>query len=153
VRYNKRQMSRLTTAGLIGKWIAIPAAVAAIGYFVVGPRMDDEGPLQQVLQRVAHSATGSDGAVATPTTPPGEPEIEVTVRRPSAASATTRRAPEPEPERPRRRTPRPQPTRQAAPAPAPPVERETEPAVSSPPVVEPPPPPVDGTATTSTDLS
>ena len=43
---------RLTPLGLFAKWVVLPAGLAALGYFVVGPTLGSDPKLRGRLQSV-----------------------------------------------------------------------------------------------------
>lgn len=119
--------NRLTPFGLVLKWLIIPIAVGAIGYYLVGPRV--ESNVSPELIDKVKSASGIEVAEAKEVKPDTaertykEPEVDVTV------TALNKREDKPKRRR-RKRTTTPKPSVTAPVAP--------EPAVA------PPPPTVDG---------
>ena len=85
----------LTGVGLLTKWLIIPAALAAIGYYVIGPRVGPSGATKP------HQPAASTDQSADTTEPPidvpeyKEPETTVSAsplsRRPRTSSSTRRR--------------------------------------------------------------
>jgi hypothetical protein len=78
--------SRLTPLGFFVKWIFVPLSLGAVGYFLVGPRVESEVPqLKEQMQK----ATGGEQPEAEPndeekpvTVPAhnfSEPQVDVTV--------------------------------------------------------------------------
>jgi hypothetical protein len=116
----------MTSVGVVGKWLAAPILVAALGYFVVAPLARNRGAdlmLPKPSETPAHSGGNPEITIDNATeTPARGPDVAFTL----AAK---------EPERPRRKKPRhkppeTKPVEKKAEAPAAPkVEPTTEPPV------------------------
>lgn len=126
---------RLTPLGVFLKWIVVPASLGAIGYFLVGPRVDSD--VAKKIQKKVGEVTGQKPATTDPESGSGEgasdeqpsskfaaPEVDVTVTALNTRPTTTTRK-----KRKKRRKP---PTESTAPS---------EPSVA--------PPPSDGGAATT----
>lgn len=77
--------SRLSPLGIVVKWIVVPISLGAIGYFLVGPRVESKVP-QGVKDKVREVANGQEFAEDKPnadedkpTRQFAEPEVDVTV--------------------------------------------------------------------------
>jgi len=80
--------SRLTPLGIILKWIVVPASLGAIGYFLVGPRVESQVPKElkekalEVVNSGKPTTTVSNSPaqeVEKPTRSFAEPEVDVSV--------------------------------------------------------------------------
>jgi hypothetical protein len=81
--------SRLTPLGFIVKWIVAPLSLGAVGYFLVGPRVESQVPkeLKEQVQKVAGSTQNEpeaepvdeDKPTAGPTHNFSEPQVDVSV--------------------------------------------------------------------------
>jgi hypothetical protein len=78
------------------KWLVIPIVLAAIGFFIVGPRIANPGvvevPDSDAQQEPAPGQLAGQSK--------GEPEVEVSATRLRARRPEPRREPEPQPEEP-----------------------------------------------------
>src|SRR5687768_18595127 len=97
--------SRLTPLGFLVKWIFVPLSLGAVGYFLVGPRVESQVPkeLRDQVQKVAGSnqepvEPEEDKPITAPTHNFTAPEIDVTV------TALNSRETRPKKKRRRRRT-------------------------------------------------
>ncbi|MBC8066175.1 MAG: hypothetical protein H7Y17_15190 [Chlorobia bacterium] len=77
--------SRLSPLGIVVKWIVVPISLAAIGYFLVGPRVESKVP-QGVKDKVREVANGQEAPAEEPNAEEDkparqftEPEVDVTV--------------------------------------------------------------------------
>lgn len=116
---------RLTPLGVFLKWIAVPVSLGAIGYFLVGPRVDTD--VAKKIQKKVGEVTGQkptdpdpgseeDKPEEQPSSKFAAPEVDVTVTALNSRPTTTTRK-----KRKKRRKP---PTESSAPS---------EPSVAPPP--------------------
>ncbi len=115
--------SRLTPFGVVLKWILVPVSLGAIGYFLVGPRVDGNvaKEIQKKVSEVRGGALNPDES--DPENPEGDeevpksrftpPELDVTVSALNTRPTTTRK-------KRRRRTQTPTSTAPSSPSVAPP---------------------------------
>lgn len=90
---------RLTPLGVFLKWIVVPASLGAIGYFLVGPRVDTD--VAKKIQKKVGEVTGqkpttadpepSDEPEEQPTSKFAPPEVDVTVTALNTRPTTTKK--------------------------------------------------------------
>lgn len=93
---------RLTPLGVFLKWIVVPASLGAIGYFLVGPRVDSD--VAKKLQKKVGEVTGQksstddpessseeDKPEEQPTSKYAAPEVDVTVTALNSRPTTTKK--------------------------------------------------------------
>lgn len=98
------------------KWLVVPGALGAVGYYVIGPRIGQvpalEAGAEKVRQIVQREPEASSPSEPTQVESEGGPEVEIAVekaerrprtrRRSTSSSTTTRRSSNPTPPAPRR---------------------------------------------------
>jgi hypothetical protein len=80
--------SRLTPLGILLKWIVVPASLGAIGYFLVGPRVDSQVP-KEIKDRMLEVSRNTEPQTTASNDKPeevdkplhnfAEPEVDVSV--------------------------------------------------------------------------
>lgn len=113
---------RLTPLGVFLKWVVVPISLGAVGYFLVGPRVDSKvakeitDKVNEVTGNVPKTDEPEEGEESDeqPTSKFAPPEVDVTVTALNTRPTTTRR------QRRRRATPTPTPSAPAEPVVAPP---------------------------------
>jgi len=117
--YNEPMASSKSAGLLICKWILVPALLAILGYYVVGPRVgkskvkpvsDQSAPAKDsevpAVPHSEHSARSADPNPASPTA--SAPDLDITVHKVARrASSTAETDPEVEPRKHHRRKAKP----------------------------------------------
>lgn len=100
LRYNHCMPRRLSPVGIFFKWVVLPAASVALGYFVVAPLFEYKAKTHDDLDEAPPAAS-----VPAPDLSQGnrQPEMEVSVRenKPKPKPASRRSKPKPKPEKPK----------------------------------------------------
>ena len=97
--YNEGMAVKLTPAGVFGKWVIAPIALALFGYFVVGPKIGNSDPGK--AKDDASSTSGPANAYPDASPSPGtkkngaEPEVDVTVAHASESNPNATSQPDP----------------------------------------------------------
>lgn len=99
-----------SVAKFLLKWLVIPVGLAAIGFFVIGPRLGEQGLKSAPTPESQSAPAPTDEPATNRPSKLGEPEVEVTAR-----PISRRRTP-------RRSTRRPTPPPEEAPTPGAPDE-------------------------------
>lgn len=91
---------RLTPLGVFLKWVVVPVSLGAVGYFLIGPRVDSKvaKEITDKVSEVTGNAMGdgdpAEGEAAPEESPSSKfapPEVDVTVTALNSRPTTTRR--------------------------------------------------------------